>query len=55
MEREPVSQPGAQTMKTLTLQSNEGEGCRLSMALARPWIWSGFTEDGEIIDEATAL
>ena len=32
-----------------------GEGCRLSMALARPWIWQGFTEEGEIVDEASAL
>ena len=35
--------------------ANAKDNCVLSMALARPWIWKGFSEtDGQIIDPASA-
>ena len=51
--------PGAPTTKHWTLgesvSGQTGGSCVVSMALARPWMFSGFDENGDVINSASAI
>lgn len=36
-------------------KQKEVDGCQVSIALARPWLFSGFAEDGSVIDDSTTV
>lgn len=48
--------PGApKSVRYEFAKQTEADDCSVHIALARPWLFSGFNDDGTLVDETTAI